>query len=223
MGPKRRRHTGRVTRYSAQVAEAICGRLEAGQSLRQVCRDVSLPCYRTVMNWREKVPEFRARYVAARARQAEVARALGRRSARPVGTSRYHPALGEAICVRIASGESLHAICREPAMPCYSTVMLWAERHPEFAAAYRRARTYQAHALVDEVADIARSDLSPADKQARARALSWVAGRLAPKQYGEKAEPEGAEDERALIQVVVNKAGRGAGGGGSEFRDGGET
>ena len=47
--------------------------------------------------------------------------------------------LARRICVRVAAGESLRAICAEPEMPCTATVRRWAKREM-FAKIYRRAR-----------------------------------------------------------------------------------
>ena len=38
----------------------------------------------------------------------------------------YTPALADTICKRIAEGESLRAICRDPGMPSEGTVRGWA-------------------------------------------------------------------------------------------------
>lgn len=40
-------------------------------------------------------------------------------------SSIYPPALADMICARLASTESLRAICRDPEMPSHSTVMRW--------------------------------------------------------------------------------------------------
>ena len=53
----------------------------------------------------------------------------------------YTPALADAICKRIAEGESLRAICRDPDMPSEGTVRDWArEDRDGFGARYRLAR-----------------------------------------------------------------------------------
>jgi hypothetical protein len=38
-----------------------------GESLRQICRDDSMPCTGTVLNWKRNKPEFLLRYNSARA------------------------------------------------------------------------------------------------------------------------------------------------------------
>jgi hypothetical protein len=49
------------------------------------------------------------------------------------------PELGGTICARVAAGESLAAVCREPDMPCATTVRAWAAASPGFGEALREA------------------------------------------------------------------------------------
>ena len=54
------------------------------------------------------------------------------RTARP--WRRYTEALATVICQRVAGGESLSAICRDPGMPTRDTVRIWRRDRAEFAA-----------------------------------------------------------------------------------------
>jgi hypothetical protein len=203
--PAKRRHTGRVSRYTPALGEAICGRLAAGESLEAICRDPALPCRHTIVNWTRRLPAFREQYARARERQRGLFRSRGLPENGGGGRTRYTDALAEAICDRLAAGESLVKLCADPGMPGISTVMRWAERNPEFRAMYTRARALQAHALADEVLHtIRRDDLAPADKQARLKGLTWMAGKLAPVKYGEV--PEEGEGP-ALLTIVVKNGG----------------
>lgn len=208
--PGKRRHTGRVSRYTQELAEAICRRIEAGETLKGICRDTSLPCCQTVQNWRTRIPAFRTRYAVARLRQREVIGAGGGRPEPGSDVGRYFPALGEAICARLAAGESLNAICADPRMPGIQTVLGWLDTLPDFTAAYHRARAHQAHAMADEVLQvIRRDDLAAADKQARLSGLKWLADALASNQHGGKPQADAPGEEGALIQIVVNGEGEG--------------
>ena len=53
--------------------------------------------------------------------------------------SSYRVEIGDAICARIAGGESKRAICAEPGMPSDVTVYQWTRRFPAFAAQYAKA------------------------------------------------------------------------------------
>jgi len=61
------------------------------------------------------------------------------------------------VCERIMLGESVRAIGRDPAMPAAATLWRWLPRHPEFAAAYARAKAFQMDLLTEEIIAIADS------------------------------------------------------------------
>lgn len=70
--------------------------------------------------------------------------------------SLYSEALAEAICDRLADGESLNTICRSQGMPSERTVRTWARtpEHP-FSPKYARAREIGYFKLADELLEIA--------------------------------------------------------------------
>lgn len=123
--------------------------------------------------------------------------------------SEYNQQVAEAICERIADGESLRAICRDDAMPCKATVFRWLSQHAEFADQYAHAREAQADSLFDdvlEIADDARNDWMQRNGEGdvgwtvngdhiqrsklRLEARKWMAGKLRPKKYGERVMTE---------------------------------
>jgi hypothetical protein len=57
---------GRPSLYSLELAARICERISSGESLRQVCRDETMPCTATVMKWAREIPEFSEHYAKAR-------------------------------------------------------------------------------------------------------------------------------------------------------------
>jgi hypothetical protein len=59
-------------------------------------------------------------------------------------TSGYDVGIAETICERLVNGESLRAICADPAMPARATVFRWLARNQEFRRSYALAR--QCHA-----------------------------------------------------------------------------
>jgi len=59
-------------------------------------------------------------------------------------TSGYDAEIAEAICDRLLNGESVRAICADPAMPARATVFRWLARNQEFRRSYAFAR--QCHA-----------------------------------------------------------------------------
>lgn len=60
---------GRPTKYSEKIADDICTRLVEGESIRQVCRDPSMPALSSVMLWLRKHPEFSEQYARSRVDQ----------------------------------------------------------------------------------------------------------------------------------------------------------
>jgi hypothetical protein len=73
----------------------------------------------------------------------------------PVTMRPFSDEIAQAICNRLAEGESLRSICETDGFPCGITVMNWTQRDPEFGLAYARARELQAEHFVDELMDIA--------------------------------------------------------------------
>jgi hypothetical protein len=118
--------------------------------------------------------------------------------------------VADAICERLAEGESLRSICAGDDMPNKATVFRWLAAHKEFSDQYARAREAQADALFDEILDIAddgRNDTytdedgnerTNQDVIARSRlrvdSRKWMAGKLRPKVYGDKLAVGGADD-----------------------------
>ena len=122
--------------------------------------------------------------------------------------SEYSDVIVDRICDALADARSLRSICCEPDMPAQSTVFRWLadERYAAFRERYARAREAQADAIFDEMLDIAddgtndwmerrREDGSVDEvlnhehisrSKLRVDARKWMAGKLAPKKYGEK-------------------------------------
>ena len=123
--------------------------------------------------------------------------------------SLYTESLAAEICRRLAEGETLRSVCRDPAMPDKATVLRWLgdEAKTGFRDQYAHARDMQADALFDEALEIA-DDVSgdwSTDKDGkkvldhehvqrsrlRVDTRKWAAGKLAPKRYGDKMQHTG--------------------------------
>jgi hypothetical protein len=80
--------------------------------------------------------------------------------------SRETPEIKAAILERIAEGEPLAQICRDPAMPCMSAVNNWRRADPEFDGDFARARECGHDVIATRVRDVARGgDGSSGDVQ----------------------------------------------------------
>lgn len=119
--------------------------------------------------------------------------------------NRYTNAAAGEVCRRLARGEPLTRICADPDMPAYRTVLYWLSARPRFREMYAQARVLQAHALADEILLVLRSDrLPPADKQARIKGLAWLAAKLHPQKYGDRAQPTAEGINPPGFTVIVN-------------------
>jgi hypothetical protein len=67
-----RQDTGRPSRYSVELANAICWQLTQGKSLLEICQREGMPHRDTVHNWLNTRPEFADMYARAREIQAHV-------------------------------------------------------------------------------------------------------------------------------------------------------
>jgi hypothetical protein len=119
----------------------------------------------------------------------------------------------DAICTRLAAGESLRAICLSDGMPDKSTVFRWLAINEPFRDQYARAREAQADFYAEEIIEISDDGTndwmerrSEAEKGAgiesgwvlngehvqrsrlRVDARKWFASKVAPKKYGDKIE-----------------------------------
>lgn len=113
--------------------------------------------------------------------------------------SEYSDAVADAICERLANAESLRRICLADDMPAQSTVFRWLAQNATFREQYASAREAQAHAMADEILDIAddgSNDFMGEDEKyngdavarskLRVDARKWLAAKLLPKKYGDR-------------------------------------
>jgi hypothetical protein len=126
----------------------------------------------------------------------------GRRPGRRGRPSVYCRDLADKICMTLALGSSLRAICRSPDMPDVMTVIGWAkDPQHEFYLQYKQARIIQAELKVDELDDLAKSALrqmkhAPSGDCVDPAAVAaikllidtrkWAASKVFPKVYGDR-------------------------------------
>jgi hypothetical protein len=117
--------------------------------------------------------------------------------------SEYTPEMAATICARLAEGEPLTRMCKEPDMPNVVTVYRWMAKHEEFCKLYARAREDQADTMADQIIDIADETGDPHDKRVRVDARKWIAAKLKPKRYGDKQIHTGPDGESAPVLHVT--------------------
>jgi len=135
----------------------------------------------------------------------------------------YNDKVAEKICSLIADGNSLRSICKRNKMPDKATVIRWLGVHREFSDQYARARVAQADKLFEECLEIA--DETSVDyiekknddgstfwavdhehiqrSKLRIDTRKWMAGKLAPKKYGEKVTQEIGDSGDGPLVIVT--------------------
>ncbi len=213
--------TRRPTCYSQQIADQVCEMIREGYSLLGLYRDRGLPARSTVVRWRARYPEFRARYEAAcRHRAAEAAR-LNQPDAGVGGRpTRFSDRLADRICTLIADGASMNDLNRVPGVPSPATIYRWMARDSDFRRDYAAMCALRADILADQVVTIADGaldddwDTTPggmSDAEAlvclnraklRIAAIKWRVGAMAPRKYGRKP----ADDDPATRPISFEDA-----------------
>lgn len=120
----------------------------------------------------------------------------------------YTDKLATVICDRIASGETLRAICREEGMPSWKTVYSWRQANEEFASRIACAREEGFDAIAEEALAIAdtpctgvRTEMSEdgikrttedmlGHRKLQVETRLKLLAKWAPKKYGDKMELE---------------------------------
>jgi hypothetical protein len=105
-------------------------------------------------------------------------------------------------------------------MPNRATVFRWLASNAEYRDQYARARESQADAIFDEILHIADTpqtgqktvskatglEITEADmiehRRLQVDARKWIAGKLAPKKYGDKIQAEHTGEVGLVVQVI---------------------
>lgn len=225
-----------AVRYSEELGRAVCARIAAGVSQVALGREAGMPSVSSLHRWARREPGFARELAAARAARRRALldkdkplmaeRAWRRFIGRPPGprrgsVSRFTPELGEAICARIAAGESVLSIGADPAMPCAVTIYSWARREPGFREAYAAAKAICADLLFDLAHEVALGATEATVRADRLRVQTFTrrAALLAPLKYGPEALKPlagGADrdaDGRPYFNIVLQQYGDPADGG----------
>jgi len=123
--------------------------------------------------------------------------------------TRYNQTIIDRICELVLDGQPIRFICSMVDMPSLATVMRWLRDYPDFAAMYAQAKEMYAHSVFDEIIHIA-DTCEPMDVQ-KAKlmidARKYVAGKLAPKKYGDIKQIELEHTTTNLTAPVFNIVG----------------
>lgn len=206
-------------RYSVELGREICARIAAGESEHALAREPGMPCRRTFRDWALRDPMFAGRLMRAklmardaalrRDREVEAAkvwrRGLRRKVDRRGGqATTYSEAMAEAVCARVAAGESVVAIGADPAMPCAGTIFRWLRQQDGFREMYEDAKAAGADLLFDAALEIAMEATEATVKadSLRVATLKWWIAMVNPRKYGPPRLAPGPEEEPEVIVEV---------------------
>lgn len=123
--------------------------------------------------------------------------------------STYSDEIAEKICTHIADGKSLITFCKISGNPSHTAVFDWLRMYPQFADNYARARLAQADVFAEKIADVAENSTPETAQSDRVKidALKWLAGKQAPKKWGDKQHVEISGDDAfsALLSAALSK------------------
>jgi hypothetical protein len=135
----------------------------------------------------------------------------------------YTPALGRAICERLANGEPLLAICEADDMPDRITVWRWNRQRDEFRNMILAAREFGADALAEQCLQIADGSGDTRRDLSKISTRRWLASKIAPRRYGDRLATEVSGPDGSPVEFEGSGAGdadRGGAGGCQGVRSG---
>lgn len=117
----------------------------------------------------------------------------------------FSPLVVHLICQRVAEGESLTKICKDPSMPKYTTLASWRRAHPWIDEMLLKAREDRAEHYRDLALDEALSATDKNDAPAQAlkvETYKWLAG-VDNTRYSPKAKMDVSVTTPTVIQVIT--------------------
>ena len=108
--------------------------------------------------------------------------------------------IAEDICAWVSSGKSVTAYCRQPNTVCKSTVFNKLASEEWFVEMFEKAAQARAHAVVDELIDIADNTPDPAVARNRIHARQWYAGKM----HNKYADKQKIEHEGGITVEIVH-------------------
>lgn len=120
--------------------------------------------------------------------------------------STFTQEVADAICERIAGGESLRAICRDEGMPHIATVQRWMDADDAFANRCAHARAIQADRVEEDIAEVIdevrAGTLDPQAGRVVLAGMQWRASKLAPKKYGDRLDVNASHSGGVEVKIV---------------------
>lgn len=106
--------------YHPLIRQQVLDRVAAGEHLIHVCAEPGMPSYASFYAWSRAEPDFAESLAAARRRGAHRRRLM------------FDEDQAKALLARLAAGESIVSILRDPAMPSRRVYAYWRATHGGF-------------------------------------------------------------------------------------------
>lgn len=110
-----------------------------------------------------------------------------------------------AICIRIASGQSLREICKLPGYPSRYAVFRWLNSNESFRNQYVQARDAQCEVFLEDMLSISETESGDDDTAVRVQrdklrtdTLKWVMERMGSKRYGTRQMLDHTSSDRSM-------------------------
>lgn len=121
--------------------------------------------------------------------------------------SKYSEELADRVCMEIAIGKSVHALCEGKGMPSPATIFAWLTKHPTFLDKYVRARKERTNARferLDQVIQDLRNGIID-HKVARVEidVIKWQLGKENANKYGDRMIHAGDADAPLVTEDVT--------------------
>jgi hypothetical protein len=111
---------------------------------------------------------------------------------------------------RVACGEAVSQVCRDPSMPAWVTISRKIAADPSFEQQYRLALEFRGMVLADELDEIKQeARTAPKERAAGLRVaadiLKWQSGRMTPKLYGDRQQVDVQKVEGGSYLELLTK------------------
>lgn len=169
-------------RTKPHVRDEILARIAAGERLKAICAEPRMPCCESVTLWARRDPDYGAAYVAAK-RNGEWRRLY-----------MFDDAKARRLIARMAAGETISSILRDPDMPGWRTYTYWRRTQVGFQEELHRVKGSRAELRAERLRG-RRREFDPAVAD-RVYARLWRGERLRQILASDKAFPSLAVLER---------------------------
>jgi len=118
----------------------------------------------------------------------------------------YSNTMADVICQRIAEGDSITKVCKDPKMPGYATLSRWRKAHKDFGELFEQALQDRAHMYHDKVIEAAEATDTKDDaavQKVKVDAYKWAAEKGNPDRFGSRTKISGDKGGPLAFTIVT--------------------